>query len=92
MATVANSVDPNEMAHHELSHQDPQFGIILLIFNWNSHLQQWDISRNVRKYTFGHVRQGKIQISLCIQAVWSESSLSTFWIAKETTFLPADND
>ena len=34
-----------------------------------------------QKITFGHVRPAKIQISLRIRAVWSESSLGTFWIA-----------
>ena len=47
--------------------------------------------RNVRKRTFGHVHPAKIQISLRIRAVWSESSLGAFWIAKEATFLDADN-
>ena len=37
---------------------------------------------NVRKRTFGHVRPAMIQISLRIRAVWSESSLGIFWIAK----------
>ena len=40
------------------------------------------MSRNVSKYTFGYVRWAKIQISLRIRTVWSESSLSAFWIAK----------
>ena len=31
---------------------------------------------------FGYVRPAKIQISLCIRAVRSESSLGAFWIAK----------
>ena len=35
------------------------------------------MSRNVRKRTFEHVRPAKIQISLRIRAVWSESSLGT---------------
>ena len=39
----------------------------------------------------GHVRPAKIQISLCIRAVWSESSLDTFWIAKDAKFLQAEN-
>ena len=38
------------------------------------------MSRKVRKRTFGHVRPAKIQISLRIRAVWSESSRGTFWI------------
>ena len=34
----------------------------------------------------------KIQIRLCICAVWSESSLGTFWLAKAAKFLHADNE
>ena len=46
----------------------------------------------IRKRTFGHVRPVKIQISLRIRAVWSESSLNAFWIAKDAKFLYADNE
>ena len=35
-----------------------------------------NMRRNVRKLTFSHVRQAKIQIR--IRAVWSESSLGLF--------------
>ena len=49
-------------------------------------------SRTVKKRTFRYVRQAKIQISLRICAVWSESSLGAFWIAKDTNFLHADNE
>ena len=49
------------------------------------------MSRNVRKRTFWHVLPTKIQISLRIRAVWSESSLSAFWIVKDAKFLHADN-
>ena len=49
------------------------------------------LSHSVRKYTFGHVHQVMIQISLCIWAVWSESSLVAFWIAKDAKFLHVDN-
>ena len=34
--------------------------------------------RNLKKRTFGHVRPAKIQISLHIRSVWSESSLDVF--------------
>ena len=44
------------------------------------------ISLNVRKYTFRHVRPAKNQISLRVRAVWSESSLHSFWIAKDAKF------
>ena len=46
----------------------------------------------VRKYTFRHVRITKLQISLHIRAVWSESSLGAFWIVKKTMFLYAYNE
>ena len=38
------------------------------------------------------VRPAKIQISLRIRAVWSESSLGAFWLAKDGKFLHADNE
>ena len=38
--------------------------------------------RNIWKRTFGPILLAKIQISLCIQAVWSESSLTAIWIVK----------
>ena len=41
------------------------------------------LSHDVRKCTFEHVRTAKIQISLHIRAIWSESSLGAFWIAKD---------
>ena len=43
------------------------------------HIQ---MSRNIRKHTFRNVHPAKIQISQHIHAVWSESSLGTYWIAK----------
>ena len=49
------------------------------------------LGRHVRKCTIEHVRPAKIQISLRIRAVWSESSLGAFWIAKNATFLRVDN-
>ena len=45
-----------------------------------------------RKRKLRHVHPAKIQISLRIRAVWSESSLGTFWIAKVAKFLHADNE
>ena len=42
--------------------------------------------------TFGNVRPAKIQISLRIRAVWSESSLGAFWIAMDAKLLHADNE
>ena len=49
-----------------------------------------EMNRNVKKRTFGQVRQAKIQISLRIRAFWSEYSLIAFRIAKEVKFLHAD--
>ena len=40
-------------------------------------------SPNVRKRSFRNVRPAKIQISLRIRAVWSESSLGAFRIARD---------
>ena len=49
---------------------------------------------NVRKRTFAYERPVyerpvKIQIRLRIRAVWSESLLDAFWIAKDAKFLHA---
>ena len=44
---------------------------------------------DIGKCTFRHVHPVKIQISLCIHAVQSESSLKAFWIAKNAKFLHA---
>ena len=38
------------------------------------------------------VRPAKTQISLGIRPVWSESSLCTEWVAKDPSFLHADNE
>ena len=40
----------------------------------------------------GHVRPVKIQIRLCIRTVWSESSLDTFWIGKDTHYMKNINE
>ena len=50
-----------------------------------------EMSGNFRNHTVRHVRPGKIQISLRIRAVWSESSLSAIQTAKGVKFLQADN-
>ena len=50
------------------------------------------MGRKVRKRTFGHVRPAKIQISLRIRAVWSESSLGAFWIAEDAAYLRAGKE
>ena len=51
-----------------------------------------NISQNVRKRTFGHVRPAKIQISRCMRALWSDSSLGAFWTAKDAKSRHADNE
>ena len=48
--------------------------------------------RNVRKRTFGHMHPAKIQISLRIRAVWSESSLGAIWTAKDSMCLHSNNE
>ena len=48
------------------------------------------MNHNVSKRTFGQGRPVKIQVSLRIRAVWSESSLDAFWKALDTKFLHAD--
>ena len=50
------------------------------------------MSLNVRKRTFEHVRQVKIQISLRIHTIWSESALGAFLIAKDAKLINTDNE
>ena len=64
-------------------------GVILI---YKVSIFKTEMSLNVRKRTFRHVLSAKIQISLRIRAVWSESSLGAFWIAKIAKFLHADNE
>ena len=47
---------------------------------------------NASKRTYGHMRPVKIQISLRIRAVWSESSLGAFGIAKIAKIFHANNE
>ena len=54
------------------------------------HHERNDMNHNVRKRTFIHVRQAKNQIRLRIRAVWSESSLGAFWLAKDVKYLYED--
>ena len=64
---------------------------ILLFFffkRWHKYL----LEPQLKKCTFGHVRPAKFQISLRISEVWPESSLGTFWIAKDAKFLQADKE
>ena len=58
--------------------------VFCIQFKFSPSFFEYDISSNV---TFRHVRPAKIQISLRIRAVWSESSLDAVWIAKDVKFL-----
>ena len=53
------------------------------IFRLNTVLNELICDPKVRKRTFVYERPAKIQIRLRIRAVWSESSLDAFWIAKD---------
>ena len=76
--------------------------IYTLLSKYNSDVIVWsfrasgvksapsEMSEN--KCTLGHVRPAKIQVSLRIRTVWSDSSLCTFWIAKDANVFPTDND
>ena len=48
---------------------------------------KWTFTNFRNKYTFGLERPVKLQISLLISAVWSESSLDTLWILGLQSFL-----
>ena len=50
------------------------------------------LSRLMTKPTKWHVCQATTQISLGISPVWSESSLSAQWVAKDPSFLRVDRD
>ena len=69
-------------------------GFIRIVWAWPliTALVSYHLSHNVRKRTFWRVRPAKIQISLRIRAVWSEYLLCAFLIAKDATFLHADNE
>ena len=53
---------------------------------------QDEISCNIIKLFFGQVRPAKIQISLSIRVVWSESSMASFRIATDARLLHANED
>ena len=50
------------------------------------------LNSKVKISTIVHVCPAKIQISLRIRAVLSESSLDAFWLVKDTMFFHADNE
>ena len=58
-------------------------------FEWmNELINEWmnTWTATSEKNTYGHMRPSRIQISLRIRAVWSESSLGLFWLAKNQCF------
>ena len=50
------------------------------------------MSRDARTHTFRYVRTAKMQISLRIRAMWSESSLNAFYIARAAQYLHVDSE
>ena len=72
----------------------------LLIWHYMSYLFLFkhtaaslgNISRLMTKPTQWHVRPAKTQISLGFHPVWAESSLCAHWVAKDPSFLHADNE
>ena len=54
-----------------------RFDLCVFSFNWKAAKPKRE------KRTFGHLSPAKIQVSLLIRAIWSESSLGAFWFAKD---------
>ena len=50
------------------------------------------MSHSMTKQTKWSVHPAKIQISLGIHPVWSESSLCALWVSKDPNFLHADSE
>ena len=50
------------------------------------------MSHNVRTCTFIYVRPARIQVSLHIRTIRSESSLGTTWMAKDAKLLHVDKE
>ena len=59
------------------------------LYHYEAEVVKWAAMLEI--HNFGHVPSVKIQVSLHIPAVWSESSLGTFWLAKDAKFLHGDN-
>ena len=62
-------------------------GAVLIVLVLKCSHEQFHVSGNIKKCSFGHVHPTKIHISLHIHTVWSKSSLGTFWIAEDAKFL-----
>ena len=64
----------------------------IIRFDFLEWMNEWmNEPHRQKKSTYGHMRPSRIHISLRIRAVWSESSLGLFWLAKNQ-FLHADNE
>ena len=59
---------------------------------WKKLTNDCDMSRLTTKPTKWHMRPAKTQISLGIHPVWSDSSLSASWVAKDLMILHADSE
>ena len=60
--------------------------------SWQLLVSYYHMSRIMTKLTKWHVRPAKIQLSLGIHPVWSESSLCARWVAKIPMLLHADSE
>ena len=76
---------------HSLFIQSVAYRPLSIKYIW-SGICNAKMSHNVPKRTFGRVLPVKIQISMRIHAVGSESSLVAFRIAKDAKCLYAEND
>ena len=61
-------------------------------FEDSPEIRKTKMSRLVTKATYWHMCPVKTPISLGICPVWSESSLYTQWVVKDTWFLHADSE
>ena len=77
-------------------------GLLTTVQTWNKEeIPNWEVSESGNsenkwatmsvKVPSEYMCPLKIQIRLRICAVWSESSLGTFWIVRHSKFLHADN-
>ena len=90
-ASVCVELSPSAPGHtSKTTHTKMKTSMIYNHFMfWNIKTQNYNFTsrRNDRKLNFRHARAAKILIRLRIRAVWSESSLSALWIAKDAKFL-----
>ena len=100
--------DKRQMVYYLLSFQytlksaQNIYAHLLLYFEWKLQppcrkyfihvLSSQQMSQRQEKHLRTSVHPAKIQISLRIRAVWSESSLGALWITKDAKCLHADNE